>query len=148
MNYQELSTTANTPDAVIGVWLHVSRPNGELAYSVDENGVLDKTKPCRIQLVGKDSPQYQKVQAALSRKYQLAQQRHRNKYVLPFDEALADNRALIVACVVGVENLDNGDRPLVPADFADVFATVPDLYEQCKDFVEDRANFLPMQLVA
>lgn len=145
MNFNELATSDAHANAA---WLHINKLDGTPAYSPDENGVPDKTKPCRLQLVGKDSPQYQKVQARLNRKYQIAQQRHRGKYVLPFEEAMEDGRALIVACVVSVENMDNGERPLVPADFAEVFAKAPDLYEQCKEFVEDRANFLPEQLVA
>lgn len=145
MNFNELSTSNDHSNAA---WLHLSLPNGELAYSTDAGGLPDKTKPCRIQLVGKDSAQYQAVQARLNRKYQQAQQRFRGKYILPFDEAQADNRALIMACVVGVENLDNGTRPLQPSDFEEVFAKVPDWYEQAKDFVEDRANFLPGQLAA
>ena len=144
-----LGAFATATDEEVTTWMHIRNLNNELAYSEDEQGNPDKTKPVRVKLRGKDSSAYKREVAKQLRAAQMENQKSRGKYIKPFSEMEADNRRLLAVTTMGFENLSQADGTALTADDAEhVYKVAPHIAEQVSQFLEDRANFLPGSLAA
>lgn len=139
---------ATADETQVSGWLHVRDMNNELAYSTDETGKPDKTKPVRIELLGKDSEPYRREIGRQLRISQQKQQQMNGKYIKPFSEIESDNRRVLSAVTVSVENLQAGGRELTADDADYIYKVAPHIAEQVTRFLDDRANFLRGSLAA
>ncbi len=132
MDAKRFNTTATT-DAQA---LHLLLPNRRLAYADPE-----QTQPVRIMLKGGDSREFKAEQARQVAALQAKNRQFNGKYDPPLEELETNNRKLYASVVVGFENLENDGVPMQPSDAVEFFKTAPDVFEQVRAFVDDRANF-------
>lgn len=130
--------------------LHLTHPGtGELLYDTDAKGKPDKSKPCRVLLLGIESGFGQEI--ILER--QRARMTDGSKADEPkmLSEIQAENGKELVPFFAGFENIMRGDKPAkAPADvewflglqIGGIDRLAPSFYEQVRAFISRRANFL------
>lgn len=134
-----------------GAWLHlVNIATERSAYLPDENGEDDESKPCRIKLLGMDSPAVRK--AVRFRAAKLLKARGKSMDVSKMSEAqlvglLVDGeegKAHDAAdATIGWENLTKDGKPLEYSDENAIwlYTTYPAILRQVAEFLENDANF-------
>lgn len=119
-----------------GAWLHLLHP------STREPLFNEPDQPVRWLIAGRDSEQYQKVQAAQQTRRIEDSAKTRTK-TLTGERFTGEALDLLAGCVLDVENSVFKGVALVP-EFAAVRAVLkaePWLAEQLDEFVMERANF-------
>lgn len=92
----------------------------------------------RIELASRDSQKYQ------ARIKKLAEKNRKALKGLDINTVEKETMNIYVACTINWENIqDNGkDVPCTPEEIERIYTMAPWIFEQVREFIEDRANFL------
>lgn len=134
--------TLNTRSAANeGAWLHLDHPQtGEPLYADEE-----RSKPCRIRLLGADSDQFKRLANKLSSERMSKAMSRRGKLTVQMDRVEEDKLDVLCECTVLCENLAWGDAPVLAEDKQALRRMYQDagwIADQVDDFMNERANFL------
>ena len=135
-----------------GAWLHLTNiATGQPAYLKGKDGEDDASKPCRIHLVGMDSPDVRKK--VKRRAAQLVKRRNKNndltrmsedQIIALMDDGEGNKIADATDATIGWENLTGKDGKALEfseATAAWLYEAYPAIARQVAAFLEVEANF-------
>ena len=113
----------------------------KLVHPIDGTPITDSDdNESSIVLYGMDSKVYAMAVRKRANKKMVRNKRAKRT---DYGEIVDEGRQLVAACIKEVRHVEyEGELLSNDADFIEVFAKLPWLYEQCDQFIHERANFL------